>query len=108
MIQSIIEEKENLIINQLESSCIWRINHNAHLWRIKIKLPYQISENEWIYNLFNGEDHLPSLNLKEMVQVFDNYIIIFYKSIPLSLVHFIAKTKGFIQINTLIKAKCSI
>ena len=67
MIQSIIEEKGNLIINQLESSCIWRINHNAHLWGIKIKLPYQVSENEWIYNLFNREDHLPSLNFKEMV-----------------------------------------
>ena len=52
--------------------------------------------NEWIYNLFNGEDYLPSLNFKEVVQVSDDCIIIFYKSIPLSLVHFIAKTKGFI------------
>ena len=31
MIQIVIEEKGNLITNQLESSCIWRINHNAHL-----------------------------------------------------------------------------
>ena len=31
MIQSVIEEKGNLIANQLESSCIWRINHDAHL-----------------------------------------------------------------------------
>ena len=31
MIQSIIEKKGNLIANQLESSCIWRINHNTHL-----------------------------------------------------------------------------
>ena len=108
MIQSIIEEKGNLITNQLESSCIWRINHNAHLWGIKIRLPYQVLENEWIYNLFNGEDCLPSLNLKEVVWVSDDCIIIFYKSIPLSLVHLIAKTKGFIWINALIKAKCSI
>ena len=96
MIQTIIEEKGNLITNQLESSCIWRINHDAHLWGIKIRLPYQVSENKWIYNLFNGEDCFPSLNLKEVVQVFDDCIIIFYKSIPLSLVWLIAKTKGFI------------
>ena len=42
MIQSIIEEKGNLITNQLESSCIWKINHNTHLWGIKIRLPYQV------------------------------------------------------------------
>ena len=108
IIQSIIEEKGNLIANQLKSSCIWRINHDAHLWGIKIKLPYQVSENEWIYNLFNEEDHLPSFNLKEVIRVSDDCIIIFYKSIPLSLVHLIAKTKEFIQINALIKAKCSI
>ena len=30
-IQSIIEEKGNLIANKLESSCIWRINYDAHL-----------------------------------------------------------------------------
>ena len=45
-IQAMIEEKGNLITNQLESSCIWRINHDAHLWEIKIKLPFQVSENE--------------------------------------------------------------
>ena len=108
MIQFIIEEKGNLITNQLESSCIWRINHDAHLWGIKIRLPFQVSENEWIYNLFNGENCFPSFNLKEVVQVSDNCIIIFYKFIPLFLVCLIAKTKGFIWINTLIKAKCSI
>ena len=62
MIQSVIEEKGNLIANQLESSCIWRINHDAYLWGIKIKLPYQVSENKWIYNLFNEEDCFPSLD----------------------------------------------
>ena len=98
-IQSIIEKKGNLITNQLESSCIWRINHDTHLWGIKIRLLFQVSENKWIYNLFNGKNCLPSLNLKEVGQVFDDCIIIFYKSIPLSLVCLIAKTKGFIRIN---------
>ena len=60
MIQSIIKKKENLITNQLKSSCIWRVNHDAHLWGIKIKLSFQVSENEWIYNLFNREP--PSLS----------------------------------------------
>ena len=67
MIQSTIEEKGNLIANQLESSCIWRVNYDAYLWGIKIRLPFQVSENKWIYNLFNGENCLPSLNLKEVV-----------------------------------------
>ena len=108
MIQFTIEEKGNLIANQLKSSCIWRVNHDVHLWRIKIRLPFQVLENEWIYNLFNGEDCLLSLNLKEVVQVSEDCIIIFYKFTPLSLVWLIAKTKEFIWINSLVKAKCFI
>ena len=54
---------------------------------------------EWIQNLFAGPNSLPRYNLKEVVQIVQNCIVLVYTQIPINLVHLIVYTKEWLGIS---------
>ena len=92
--------KGDELAKKLKKSFIWRNNKDAKLWKLKIRVPFKAKGVEWIQNLFTGPNSLPRHNLKEVVQIVQNCIVLFYTQIPINLVHFITHTKGWLGIST--------
>ena len=54
---------------------------------------------EWIQNLFAGPNSLLRHNLKKVVQIAQNFIVLVYIQISINLVWLIAYTKGWLEIS---------
>ena len=91
--------KGDELAKKLKKSFIWRNNKDTKLWRLKIRVPFKAEGAEWIQNLFTGPNSLPRHNLKEVVQIVQNCIVLFYTQIPINLVQLIAHTKGWLGIS---------
>ena len=74
---------------KLKRSFIWCNNEDAKLWGLKIRVPF---EADSIQNLFHSPNSLPRHNLKEVVQIASNCIVLFYTQISVNLVRLIAHT----------------
>ena len=91
--------KGDKLAKKLKKSFVWRNNEDAKLWGLKIRVPFEAEGVEWIQNLFAGPNSLPRHNLKEVVQIVQNCIVLVYTQIPINLVRLIAHTKGWLGIS---------
>ena len=92
--------KNNKLVKKLKKSFVWRNNKDGKLWRLKIKVPFKAEGVKWIQNLFTGPNSLSRHNLKKVIQIAQNCIVLFYTQILINLVHLIAHTKGWLGIST--------
>ena len=95
-----ILNKSNELAKRLKKSFIWRNNKDTKLWGLKIRVSFKAEGEEWIWNLFTGPNSLPRYNLKKVVQIVQNCIVLFYIQISINLVHFITHTKEWLRIST--------
>ena len=70
--------------------------------------PFLIKGEEWIQRWFIGESALPCHGLREVAQISDNCIVIFYDVIPLILTCIIAKYRSSFIINNEFQGKISL
>ena len=91
--------KGDELAKKLKKSFVWRNNEDAKLWGLKIRVPFEAKGVEWIQNLFAGPNSLLRHNLKEVIQIAQNCIVLVYTQIPINLVCLIAHTKGWLEIS---------
>ena len=91
--------KGDELAKKLKKSFVWRNNEDAKLWGLKIRVPFEAEGMKWIQNLFAGPNSLPRHNLKEVVQIAQNCIVLVYNQIPINLVRLITHTKGWLRIS---------
>ena len=91
--------KGDKLAKKLKKSFVWRNNKDAKLWGLKIRVPFKAEGMEWIQNLFAGSNSLLRHNLKEVVQIVQNCIVLVYTQILINLVCLIAHTKGWLGIS---------
>ena len=91
--------KGNELAKKLKKSFVWRNNKDAKLWGLKIRVPFEAEGVEWIQNFFAGPNSLSRHNLKEVVQIAQNCIVLVYTQISINLVCLIAHTKGWLEIS---------
>ena len=91
--------KGDELAKKLKKSFVWRNNEDAKLWGLKIRVPFKAEGVEWIQNLFAGPNSLLRHNLKEVVQIAQNCIVLVYTQIPINLVRLIAHTKEWLGIS---------
>ena len=87
---------------------IWKNNQDWNLWGFKLCVPFLIKGEEWIQRLFIGESALPHHRLREVAQISDDCIVIFYDVIPLILTCIIAKHRGSFIINNEFQGRISL
>ena len=91
--------KGDKLVKKLKKSFVWKNNKDAKLWGLKIRVPFKAKGMKWIQNLFAGLNSFPRYNLKKVVQIVQNCIVLVYTQIPINLVHLIAHTKGWLGIS---------
>ena len=91
--------KGDELAKKLKKSFVWRNNKDTKLWKLKIRVPFKAKGVEWIQNLFAGPNSLPRHNLKKVIQIAQNCIVLVYTQIPINLVHLITHTKGWLGIS---------
>ena len=87
--------KGDELVKKLKKSFVWRNNKDVKLWGLKIRVPFKAEGEKWIQNLFTGSNSLPRYNLKKVVQIVQNCIVLFYTQISINLVHLITHIKGW-------------
>ena len=92
--------KGDELAKKLKKSFVWRNNKDAKLCGLKIRVPFKAKGEKWIQNLFTGSNSLLRHNLKKVVQIAQNCIILFYTQIFINFVCFIAHTKEWLRIST--------
>ena len=92
--------KGNELVKKLKKFFVWRNNEDAKLWGLKIKVPFEAEGEKWIQNLFTDPNSLLKHNWKEVVQIAQNCIVLFYTQIPINLVYLITHTKEWLEIST--------
>ena len=91
--------KGDELAKKLKKSFVWRNNEDAKLWGLKIRVLFEAKGMEWIQNLFAGPNSLSRHNLKKVIQIAQNCIVLVYTQIPINLVCLIAHTKRWLGIN---------
>ena len=98
-LEKVILENGSFLTTGFGKPFVWKNNQDWNLWGFKLCVPFLIKGEEWIQRLFIGKSTLPRHGLKEVAQISDNCIVIFYDVIPLILTYIIAKYRGFFIIN---------
>ena len=75
---------------------------------LKLCVPFLIKGEEWIQRLFIGESALHHHGLREVAQISNDCIVIFYNVIPLILICIIAKHRGSFIINNEFQGRISL
>ena len=98
-LEKVILENGSFLATSFGKTFVWKNNQNWNLWDFKLHIPFLIKGEEWIQRLFISESALPHHGLREVAQISDNCIVIFYNVISLILIHIIAKHRGSFIIN---------
>ena len=85
--------KGDELAKKLKKSFVWRNNKDAKLWGLKIRVPFEAKSEKWIQNLFIDSNSLLRHNLKKVVQIAQNCIVLFYTQILINLVCLITYSK---------------
>ena len=107
-LEKIILDNGSSLAVGFERPFVWRNNQDCDLWGFKLCVPFLIKGEEWIQRLFVGNFALPHDGLKEVAQISEDCIVIFYNSIPLILTCIITKCKGSFIINNEFQGKISL
>ena len=91
--------KGDKLAKKLKKSFVWKNNKDAKLWRLKIRVPFEVKGMKWIQNLFAGPNFLLRHNWKKVIQIVQNCIVLVYTQISINLVYLITHTKGWLEIS---------
>ena len=98
-LEKVILENGSFLATGFKKPFVWKNNQNWNLWDFKLCIPFLIKGEEWIQRLFIGKSALPCHGLREVAQISDDCIVIFYDVIPLILTCIIAKYRSSFIIN---------
>ena len=107
-LEKVILENGSFFTTSFEKPFVWKNNQNWNLWDFKLCVPFLIKGEEWIQRLFIGKSALPYHRLREVAQISNNCIVIFYNIIPLILTCIIAKHRGSFIMNNEFQGKISL
>ena len=107
-LEKVILENGSFLATGFGKPFVWKNNQDWNLWGFKLRVPFLIKGEEWIQRLFIGESALPHHGLKEVAQISDDCIVIFYDVIPLILTCIIAKHRGSFIINNEFQGRISL
>ena len=107
-LEKVILENGSFLATGFGKPFVWKNNQNWNLWGFKLCVPFLIKGEEWIQRLFIGKSALPCHGLREVAQISDDCIVIFYDVIPLILTCIIAKHRGSFIINNEFQDKISL
>ena len=107
-LEKVILENGSFLTTSFRKLFVWKNNQNWNLWGFKLCVPFLIKGKEWIQRLFIGKSALPCHRLKEVAQISNDCIVIFYNLIPLILICIIAKHRSSFIINNEFQGKISL
>ena len=107
-LEKVILENGSFLTIGFGKPFVWKNNQDWNLWGFKLHVPFLIKGEEWIQRLFIGESALPCHGLREVAQISNDCIVIFYDVIPLILTCIIAKHRGSFIINNEFQGKISL
>ena len=107
-LEKVILENGSFLATGFGKPFVWKNNQDWNLWGFKLRVPFLIKGEEWIQRLFIGESALPRHGLREVAQISDDCIVIFYDVIPLILTRIIAKHRGSFIINNEFQGRISL